>query len=165
MMGRALRWLPWLALGIVLTIQAPRWWRLQQLQGRAVPVSSATGAAGTLEHAIAEPRSKVLVFCASWCGPCTIELSRFAGAVRDGDLPADRVIAVSMDGDSAAYARAVKERAYPFRTFLDRAGLARELGVKVTPTVMHLGAGGKIEYATSGLSLLGVWRAQWFLRE
>ncbi|MCC7441511.1 MAG: TlpA family protein disulfide reductase [Bdellovibrionales bacterium] len=160
-----LRWGPWVLLLAVVGLQAPRWIKLYRMEGQSVGVPAASApAAGTLEQALGEPRSKVLVFWASWCGPCTIELKRFASAVRDGDLDAGRVIAVSTDDDPRAYERAVRERGYPFRTFLDGAGLARRLGVEATPTVLHLSAEGRVEYATSGLSLLGVMRARGFLQ-
>jgi thiol-disulfide isomerase/thioredoxin len=154
----------WLGIVALLSIQAPRWWKLHQMEGQRVTTTT-SGAPGSIDAMLLEPTDKVLLFWASWCGPCTVELSRFAAAVNEGKLKADRVIAVSMDDDNAAYEQAIKQREYPFRTYLDRSGLARRLGVRLTPTVLHVSKDGTVEYASSGMSFVGTWRARWFLRD
>jgi cytochrome c biogenesis protein CcmG/thiol:disulfide interchange protein DsbE len=154
----------WLLVSGLLLLRAPAWFRAYQTQGKQIPPIHVSAGLSTSDTPLYDPgRGKqALVFWASWCGPCKIELSRLAQAVTNGKIPAQKILAVSTDQDPIAYRKAVQERNYPFPTALDRTGQAASaLAVEVTPTLVLINEVGKIEYMGTGLSLIGPWRIQW----
>jgi thiol-disulfide isomerase/thioredoxin len=97
----------------------------------------------------------ILVFWATWCGPCEVELHRIQRLISEGNLPADRVLAISSFEIPSLVQKAVAERQYSFRVGLDPDGrAATAFKVKGTPTIYLLDAQQKIEWVTSGLSPL-----------
>ncbi|WP_407275986.1 redoxin domain-containing protein [Halothiobacillus sp. DCM-1] len=115
--------------------------------------------------ALADPRQPtLLVFWATWCGVCHVELPWIAGLAKT-----HRVVTIALDsGDSAAV-----------RAYLAQAGLsdlpvindpdgslARQFGVTVTPTLLFLAPGGRVVTAETGLTSswgirLRLWYAGW----
>lgn len=133
-----------LVLSAVLFVRGPQIWRAFQWEGRP---------ARALEGLALPAPPYALIFWATWCGPCTIELERVNKLIAEGKVEASRVVAISIDRDGAAVDDAAKERGYRFPIFWDRDGrAASEYQVDVTPTVVVVGAGGKVDWRTTGLS-------------
>lgn len=106
----------------------------------------------------------VLVFWATWCGPCEWELKRIKQLIDENKISARNVLAVSSFEDPRVVAAAAKEREYPFPVAADPAGELRRLyNVEVTPTMLFIAPGGKVEYRTSGVSPLLEFRLKGFL--
>ncbi len=110
-------------------------------------------------------KKQVVIFWATWCGPCKVELSRFNTAVKEGQLKAEDVIAISLGEDPALVYKEAKARDYSFTTLVDpeTASLA-SLRVDGTPQTYHISENERITHASMGLSLLAVWRAEQFLK-
>lgn len=113
------------------------------------------------------PRSSgpfVLVFWASWCGPCTVELGRINDAIADGDLPAEAIYALSLDDSAQAAAQAAADRNYRFSVYWNPDHKwARKLAVTSTPTAVFVDESGRVQDVEAGMSLLPVQEISGFL--
>ncbi len=100
---------------------------------------------------LADPhKPTLLVFWATWCGVCHVELPWIAGLAAD-----HRVIAVAMDSGDAAtvHAYLAKTGLTALPVINDPSGdLARQFGVAVTPTLLFLAPGGRVVTAETGLT-------------
>ena len=98
-------------------------------------------------------KPSVLVFWATWCPPCKVELARLQRLVAGGSIPASSVIAVSIGEDRAVVEQTVKERGYTFDVALDPSGeVSNKYVVAGTPTVLLRNADGTIAWRSSGVS-------------
>lgn len=96
---------------------------------------------------------KVLVFWATWCGPCKVELARINKLIENGDIPGESVVAVSVKENAQLVADFVKQNNYLFKVALDESGQAAQLyHVTATPTIYFIDESGKTEWVTQGLS-------------
>lgn len=158
----------WDYLAIVILIyivvsRGPTW--LEQWQMQKQPFSSEEMSVFDLQqNKVAFPSGKgpwIVVFWATWCGPCTVELNRLKEAAEDGSIDPKRVLAVSVHEPYEDVRRAIEERQYPFQIFIDREGqTADQFNVQVTPTVVLIDADQKINWITSGVSPTLIWRSK-----
>ncbi|ASD63735.1 TlpA family protein disulfide reductase [Bdellovibrio bacteriovorus] len=97
----------------------------------------------------------VIVFWATWCGPCEVELSRVQKLVDDKVIPADSVLAVSSLEDRDLVQSTVNLRKYSFLVGVDISGhIAGQYGVRATPTTALLDQNHQLTWITTGLSPL-----------
>lgn len=100
---------------------------------------------------LADPnKPTLLVFWATWCGVCHVELPWIADLAKS-----HRVITVAMDSGDAAAVRAylAQEKWQDLPVINDPSGdLARQFGVTVTPTLIFLAPGGRVVTAETGLT-------------
>lgn len=107
---------------------------------------------------------KVLVFWATWCPPCEMELSRVNELVKEKRIPAEAILAISMHEDKALVDRTVAERGYQFPVGYDLDGKVSQLfKVQATPTIVFLNGDKTIRWITTGLSPLLKLRLNIFL--
>ncbi|MES2801908.1 MAG: TlpA disulfide reductase family protein [Bdellovibrionota bacterium] len=107
---------------------------------------------------------KVLIFWATWCPPCELELSRVNDLVKDKRIPADSVLAISINEDKQTVDRIAAERGYQFQVGYDFDGqVAKKFAVTGTPTVVFLNGDKTIRWMTTGLSPLLKLRLNTFL--
>lgn len=94
-----------------------------------------------------------IVFWATWCGPCDIELGRIQSLIQKGKIKSQQVIAVSVDENSHEVEKALRERGYLFPVVWDRThGLRNQFQVAVTPTVVVINPENRIEWFATGVS-------------
>lgn len=141
------------ALAYLALTRLPGVVEMYKLEGEVPPTAQvqdlATGASITLPFT----EKKVLVFWATWCGPCKVELARINKLIENGDIPAESVIAVSVKENAQVVADFVKQNNYLFKVALDESGHAAELyQVAATPTIYFIDESGKTEWVTMGLS-------------
>lgn len=155
----------WAVVAFALYQKVPGWIANYEVEGKKVesfPVVDENGESLSLPVA---GKKQVVIFWATWCGPCTVELSRFNAAVKKGELQPADVIAVSLGEEPSLVFREAKTRDYGFTVRADPEGLsARSLEVQGTPQTFHINAEGKVVHASVGLSLFPVWRASMFLK-
>lgn len=107
---------------------------------------------------------KVLVFWATWCPPCEMELSRINELVKDKRIPAEAILAISMQEDKALVDRTAAERGYQFPVGYDLDGQVSQMfKIQGTPTVIFLNGDKTIRWITTGLSPLLKLRLNIFL--
>jgi len=88
----------------------------------------------------------LLVFWASWCGPCAAEvpaLNALQGQVGDGA----RILAVNAREEPATVEAAVRGLGIRYPVALDRDGrIAEAYRVQILPTLLVLDAAGRVRY-------------------
>jgi len=95
----------------------------------------------------------VVVFWATWCGPCEVELARINRLIANKNIDPKSVLAVSSFEEAELVAKTARERGYLFATAIDPLGaMARDYKVAGTPTLVLIDAEKKIEWMTTGLS-------------
>ena len=111
-------------------------------------------------------KKSVLVFWATWCGPCTIELKRIQSAIDSKEISSNNIFAVNMGENPELVNRAIHDRKYSMPVVFDKFGeLAQTLRVKGTPTIALIDETGKIDWISSGLSPSLIYRIKYFLKE
>lgn len=107
---------------------------------------------------------KVLVFWATWCPPCEMELSRINELIKDKRIPAEAILAISMQEDKSLVDKIVAERGYQFPVAYDLDGKVSQLfKIQGTPTLVFLNGDKTIRWLSTGLSPLLKLRLNVFL--
>lgn len=122
----------------------------------------------TIDGKLFPPRAErsVMIFWASWCGPCTLELKRINSAILAGELSPKNLYAVNMGEERKLVERTVAERHYVVPVIQDASGeLARSLSVQATPTVAFIKEDGRIKWLSSGLSPMLIYRIKSFQKK
>ena len=139
-----------------------RWIARDERQSQTAPSFSALSMTNSLiELPLKDNKPSILVFWATWCGPCEMELARLKKAVDDKEIPADRVFAVSLGETLEIVQQTLKERGYPFQVVADERGRAGELyKIRVTPTVVHVDKDQNMAWVAEGLHPLSGTKAK-----
>ncbi len=104
---------------------------------------------------VERPYPHALVFWASWCAPCEIEMSRINRMIEAGKIRPEQVISISIDNHLEDARKKHSSKGYLFPAAWDQSGhWARLYNVGVTPTLIVIDKNKKIVWATSGLSPL-----------
>lgn len=152
---------------IVLILKAPLWLSNAEKEGTAIaPEAYAVLGGSSSEPSITFPDLKMrslVIFWASWCGPCKIEMARLKKSVESGNISKDKIFAVNPFEAIYEIKKFMAENNYPF-TFIDAPELGKKLQIEATPTTLFLD-GNRIHTLTTGLSFIGIWRAEIFLSE
>jgi len=97
----------------------------------------------------------LLIFWATWCGPCQIELSRINQLIASNKIPANRVIAISSNEELSTIRQHVREKKYLFQIAIDSdLSAIKAYQVQGTPTLVLINKKGEIDWVTMGLSPL-----------
>ncbi len=110
------------------------------------------------------PKRHLLVFWATWCGPCKVELARVNNLIKNGTIKENDVLAVSVGESHEVVANFSKENDYRFAVAIDPQGEAANLyKVAGTPTLFLIDENGKVEWTTMGVSPTLEFRLKSFL--
>lgn len=101
------------------------------------------------------------IFWASWCAPCKLEMARLKKSVESGSISGQSIYALNPFESDNESLKFIKTNNYPF-TFLGKSSIPGELGISATPTSIFIDKG-LITRMSTGLSILGIWRAEIFL--
>ena len=154
----------WALMIFLLAQRAPSWIANYKAEGKAVLPFAVLDSSGSPTSFPTPSKKQIIVFWATWCKPCTLELDRFDKAVRNKEIAADSVVAISVGEDPQVVINEVKQRDYAFAVYTDEAGAsAQSLAVQGTPQVYHIDEDARITHASMGLSPLSIIRAKNFL--
>lgn len=126
----------------------------EKLSGRSVAELPVTPLDGNESFTLgSRPGPKVVVLWATWCGPCTLELSRLNNLVKGGDVDPKQVFAISVGEDRMTVEQAARERGYAFPVYWDDAGLTDQwIPIQATPTTAYVKADNTVEDVDTGVN-------------
>lgn len=130
-------------------------WRSKapEIPGGTVKTLTVTSLTGEKLEPLASGKPRAVVFWATWCGPCTVELKRLQAMVDRKQIAPDSVVAISSGEEAAVVQKAIDDRKYTFSVALDREGAASsQLGVSATPTIFLIGPDGGVHWSSVGIS-------------
>lgn len=82
---------------------------------------------------------RAVLFWATWCTPCTVELARLRDAIENGELSPNRILAISIWDDFEAVKQEASLRKYNFPIAHSKdPNFSTQWGVQVTPTKVLL---------------------------
>jgi cytochrome c biogenesis protein CcmG/thiol:disulfide interchange protein DsbE len=146
----------------LLLQRLPNWWDAYQLQEKSAQGFSVVDLTGQ-RHLVPNdfPKPMVMIFWATWCGPCKIELARYQKAIDEKEIPQNQVIAISVQESVDEVRKLVEERKYTFPVYVDLEGQSRQFyNIVVTPTVILIDKDLKMNWVGTGISPLGILRAK-----
>lgn len=131
-------------------------------EGQIWPSETLSTFLSAKEVKLPDPDQRTLViFWASWCGPCKIEMARLQNSIDSQKISASQVFAVNPFENEVTIEKFIRENQYQFH-FVKGSSLAQKLQVQQTPTTLLFDKN-KIVKMSSGLSLIGIWYAELFL--
>lgn len=108
-------------------------------------------------------QNSLAIFWATWCAPCKLEMNRLKRSVDEGKIDRTQIFAINPFETDDVVKKFLQRESFPFQ-FISASGITHALDVSVTPTTLLL-EGNHIHSMSSGLSLIGIWRAEYFLQK
>lgn len=87
---------------------------------------------------------------ASWCGACERSAPTLINAWRKHRASGVAFVAVSLDHSIEAAGRMKREWGIPYAVALDDGKMSASYGIEVLPTVLLIGADGRVRHVTTG---------------
>lgn len=136
-----------------------------QMEDQSLPNFSVPLIDGSTLTSQAWAERKILVFWATWCGPCEVELNRLNKMIENGKIKtANSVVAISSYEEIPLVKGITNERGYKFSIGIDLKGsVAEKFKIAGTPTIIFVDENAKINWITTGLSPSLEMRANSFL--
>lgn len=132
--------------------KAPLWLELYHQQGQILKPAQVTLLDGR-HIGLSDNKKRLIIFWATWCGPCFVELGRINRLITDGEIRPESVLAITSFEDTDTVRSFVKEKGYMFPVATDRTGLvAEKYNITGTPTIIMVNEKNIIEWTTVGLS-------------
>ena len=148
----------------VLIQQGPIWYQNYQARGTQAEVVTVRSLQGEA-IALPLPERHLVVFWATWCAPCTVELRRIQNLIDREAVRPDQILAISTGESESVVAEAVRSREYTFPVAIDASHQAAHFyQIRGTPTVALVDEMGVIQWKATGLSPTLGYRVASFLR-
>ncbi len=135
-----------------LLLKIPDIFKMYQKQGKALLVGQVVLLSGQVES-VPAAKKQVLVFWATWCGPCSVELGRIQSLIDKNKIDKNSILAISIGESRETVRNYVTQKKYTFPVAIDFDGaLASLYEVNGTPTVFLIDENKNIQWMTVGLS-------------
>lgn len=96
---------------------------------------------------------KIIVFWATWCGHCSLELGRLNRLIKNKEIPQDGVLAISVAEEINVVQDAIQKRSYLFDVAVDTDGkIAKLFKVPGTPAMFFIDENRRIIEMTTGIT-------------
>ncbi|MCB9073166.1 MAG: TlpA family protein disulfide reductase [Bdellovibrionaceae bacterium] len=117
------------------------------------------------EQLVVPNKKKVLIFWATWCGPCRLELARVQKLIQNKEVSPKDILVVSSYEEKDVILKTAQKREYTFPLAIDHEGiLANKFDVVATPMTIFIDQGQVVDVST-GISLLIERTLRHFLNE
>lgn len=108
-------------------------------------------------------KNSLIIFWASWCAPCKLEMNRLKKSVEEKKISPDQIFAINPFEEKEIELAFIKKEKYPFIFLRDELNtLKLKLKIEQTPTVL-LFEKTHLKKISSGISLTGIFQAETFL--
>ena len=116
--------------------------------GRTIPLTGTSTTGQSIDLAGLRGKVVVIHYWATWCEPCKEDLKLLEAARRKYESKGLRLIGISLDSDAAALKQYLQTNRLAWPQIHEEGGLdgrlANELGVLTLPTMLLVGADGKV---------------------
>ncbi len=138
---------------VLLFFKIPGIYKNFAAQKKPAPIATLKRLSGE-EIGFPSPDQKIIVvFWATWCGPCKVELSRLNQLMAEGLIKSNQLLAVNIQESAETVNGFLEKNPYQFLIAIDESGLvAEKYNVQGTPTIVFLDENGKVDWMTTGLS-------------
>ena len=141
-----------IVLVVFLLLKIPAVFKMYQKHGEVLPTGQVVHLSGQVES-VPAAKKQVLVFWATWCGPCSVELGRIQSLVDKNKIDKNSILAISIGESREVVQGHVTQKKYTFPVAIDIDGaLASLYEVNGTPTVFLVDENKNIQWMTVGLS-------------
>lgn len=150
-------------IGFLLWSQGPEWMNNQKSEGTVIPPKLYNVYGEEKQTEFPPQGAKVVtIFWASWCQPCKVEMARLEKSVKSGKIKTHEIIAINPFEEPEVAAKYLKENPMMPFTYIHAPEVTKQLNVTATPTTLFIDRG-VVKHRSSGISVLGIWRAEHFL--
>ena len=155
----------YIVFGYIVISKAPAIYKNFQMQNTIAKPASLKRLSGE-EITFPVPNQKmVVVFWATWCAPCKVELNRLNTMMAKGEIKSNELIAISIQESAETVNQFLQKNPLQFLIALDESGkISETYKVSGTPTIVFLDKEQKIDWLTTGLSPTLEFRVKEFLK-
>lgn len=134
-----------------------------QQQGKKLEKLNATEIISSKTISFPPQGTHVVLFWATWCAPCKLEMKRLKSAIKDGDLPQERVWAYNPFENKDVIKNFITKNSYPFHFITTKPKLEESLNIRATPTYLWINEDKTIYRMTTGISFINLLWLEYFL--
>lgn len=139
-------------LSLFLLNRGPGIYNQFKIQGQLAADFEVAGVKGEKFH-LKNNQKQILVFWATWCVPCKIEMNRINKMIEQNEVSKDLFLAISVGEEWNVVNEFISREKFLFPVALDQSGVvANFYSVKGTPTIVFIDENNQIEWMTMGIS-------------
>jgi cytochrome c biogenesis protein CcmG/thiol:disulfide interchange protein DsbE len=152
-------------IALLLITKVPGIYENFKKQNHPAPLANLKRLSGE-EISFPVPNQKmIVVFWATWCGPCKVELNRLNKMMAQGKIKSNQLLAISIQESKETVQDFLLKNPFQFLIALDESGqVAQMYNVRGTPTIVFLDEASNVNWITTGLSPALELRVQNFLK-